>query len=83
MFIVVTCLLLLHVYCCYMFIVVTCLLLLHVYCCYMFIVVTCLLLFPGAVHVVYVVQPSQFMKKKSVSLSLSKERDKLEFTVSS
>ncbi|XP_019859647.1 PREDICTED: triple functional domain protein-like [Amphimedon queenslandica] len=36
---------------------------------------------PGAVHVAYVLQPNQFMKKKSVSLSLSKERDKLEFTI--
>ena len=37
---------------------------------------------PGQVHVVYVLQPSQFMNKKQVSMSLAKEKEKLEFTVS-
>lgn len=37
---------------------------------------------PGQVHVAYILQPSQFMQKQQLSLSLSKEKDKLEFAVS-
>lgn len=36
---------------------------------------------PGQVHVAYVLQPTQFVNKKQTSLSLSKEKDKLEFSV--
>jgi hypothetical protein len=36
---------------------------------------------PGAIHVAYVLQPSQFVHKQQMSMSLSKEKEKLEFAI--
>ncbi len=37
---------------------------------------------PGQIHIAYIVQPNQFVQKQQISMGLSKEKDKLEFTVS-
>ena len=37
---------------------------------------------PGQVHVAYVIQPNQFVHKQQISMGLSKEKDKVEFSVS-
>ena len=37
---------------------------------------------PGQVQLAYVIQPTQFMHKQQMVMSLSKEKDRLEFGVS-
>ena len=37
---------------------------------------------PGQVHVAYIIQSNQFVQKQQISMGLSKEKDKVEFSVS-
>ena len=43
---------------------------------------TCQEALPGQIHFAYLIQPTQFVNKQQVTMSLSKEKEKTEFNVS-